>query len=282
MPAPQTSRQGRSPEHGAAIMVQQVPEQRPDQWSGPEQWPEKTPVHVASLQVAPVQVQQASYPLRSAQPSTPAHLFHRRWAQVAELHRHMRQLVASGRAARHPSSPGLHDEFDRAFPSPARLMAFWHESATQDQRTWDLGVTMAFGLWSTGRIDGAVDYAGPDTAAARGLIEALARHVSEQARWTQAVGIEYVLQQQTPDGLWSSIPHWNQDVTQVHRSVQAGYLHGQARWAVAVGDGMEPSFLCGIDAQGRPLSASAVADQVKFVQGYELTGRQPLIQRFRA
>jgi hypothetical protein len=227
-------------------------------------------------------LQQAPHLFGNAQPATPAHLFHRRWAQVAELHRHMRQLVALGEAALHARLPRLADEFDRAFPSPARLMAFWHESATQDQRTWDLGVTMAFGLWSTGRIDGAVDHAGADAAAARGLIEALARHVSAQARWADGVGIEYVLQQQAPDELWSSIPHWDQDITQVQRSVQAGYLHGQARWAVAVGDGMEPSFLCGIDAQGRPLSASAVADQVKLVQGYELTGRQPLIQRYRA
>jgi hypothetical protein len=194
----------------------------------------------------------------------------------------MRQLVASGWADRLPSSPGLHDEFDRAFPSPARLMAFWHESATQDSRAWDLGVTLAFGLWSTGRIDGAIDHAPSGVVAARGLIEALARHVSAQARWTDGAGIEYVLQQQTPDGLWSSIPHWDHDFTQVQRSVQAGHLHGQARWAVAVGDGMEPSFLCGIDAQGRPLSANTVADQVKLVQSYELTGRRPLIQRFRA
>jgi hypothetical protein len=215
------------------------------------------------------------YPFSSAQQATPAHLFHHRWAQVAELHRDMRLRVASTPLA-------LCHEFDRAFPSPARLMAFWQESGAQDYQTWGLSMTMACGLWSTGRIDGAVDHAGPQVVALRGLIEVFARHVSEQARWTDGAGVEYVLQQQAPDGLWSSIPHWAEDIQQVHRSVHAGYLHGQARWAVAIGDGMEPSFLCGIDAQGRPLSASAVAHQVKLVQGYELTGRQPLIHRFRA
>lgn len=211
-----------------------------------------------------------------------------RWSGAIELQANINRILLDGRERvatrlRANQMRALCAEFDRAFPSSARLMAFHQECVAVDDRPWPLVTRMAAALHQTGRLDGEnLFFSGAGHSLERDIVQVLARHVSGLPRWTDGAGIEYVLQQQAPDGLWSSIPHWAEDIQQVHRSVHAGYLHGQARWAVAIGDGMEPSFLCGIDAQGRPLSASAVAHQVKLVQGYELTGRQPLIHRFRA
>jgi hypothetical protein len=201
----------------------------------------------------------------------------RRWTPAVELQAQLdRFLLASG-----PRSRSLRDiahlsalryEFDRAFPSPARLLAFHQECVAVDDRPWPLVTRMAAALHQTGRLDGVAEFfSGASHSLDRDIAQALAQHVSGLPRWTHGAGVEYVLQQRTPEGLWTSIPFWAEQTRHAEQSVIAGYLQGQARWAAAIGNGMEPTFVFGLDAEGKPLRAQDVLRQeLSQVCTYEL------------
>lgn len=177
-----------------------------------------------------------------------------RWYQAIELQDHINRLLRSPEThSRTLESTkqmrALCAEFDRAFPSPARLMAFHQECAAVDDRPWPLVTRMAAALHQTGRLDGEnLFFSGAGHSLERDIVQAVARHVSGLPRWTQGAGVEYVLQQRVPsppgnEGLWTSIPHWAEQPRHAEQAVIAGYVQGQARWAVAIGNGMEPTLV---------------------------------------
>jgi hypothetical protein len=189
-----------------------------------------------------------------------------RWAEVIELERHLVQC------RREWGDPGVQQrlcgQFDRVFQSPARMLAFWEEVRSEGAQGTDWGsgvlVRMAHRLQTTSTLD-----QGASTEdllpGEKALLQALQRHVSEQRRWPDTGGIDFVLQQITPSSSrpWTSIPMWFADIGAVQRCVHAGHLLGQPRWAVAIGcAGEEPAFLCGLDGSGRPMDPSQVRQEV--------------------
>lgn len=219
-------------------------------------------------------VSQAS---RSTNADEDRHKLLRRWPLVVELQACMdRFLVASGPRSRSLSDSAhvrmLCHEFDQAFPSPARMMVFHQECCAADDRHWPVVLRMAAGLHETGRLDGAVEFlSGADRAGERDIVKTLAAHLGAQARWTSGAGMEYVLQQRTPEGLWTSVPFWAEQPRNWEQSVIAGHLQGQARWAVAIGNGMEPTFVFGLNAEGKPMRAQDVLNrELAQVSSYEM------------
>jgi hypothetical protein len=198
-----------------------------------------------------------------------------RWAEVRELQASID--LAEGRLSP-PADPmvaeRLKRDFDRVFPSPVRMLAFWDEvrdltwAQFAGESPWQTVSAMARDLAEHGRLDAA-------SAANDSLPSAASRLLRDHAQsvrgWPDQGGIDFVLQQGLDGGLWTSIPQWASDIQGVIRSVQAGYLTGHPRWAVAIGcDGSEPAFIFGIDDRGREMSASAVQGHVLAVKSYEL------------
>jgi hypothetical protein len=206
-----------------------------------------------------------------------------RWSGAIELQANINRILLDGRervAARLRAKQmrALCAEFDRAFPSPARLMAFHQECVVVDDRPWPLVTRMAAALHQTGRLDGEnLFFSGAGHSLERDIVQVLARHVSGLPRWTHGAGMEYVLQQRVPGppgtkGLpWTSIPHWGEWPRHAEQCVIAGYVQGQARWAVAIGNGMEPTFVFGWDAEGKSLRAQDVlSHELAQVRSYEM------------
>lgn len=196
-----------------------------------------------------------------------------RWSGAIELQASINRILLDGRehaAARSRAKQmcALCAEFDRAFPSPARLMAFHQECVAVDDRPWPLVTRMAAALHQTGRLDGEnLFFSDAGHSLEHDIVRVLARHMSDLPRWTHGAGIEYVLQQRVPGPpgtkgmLWTSIPHWGERPRHVEQCVIAGYAQGQARWAVAIGNGMEPTFVFGWDAEGKSMRSQDVLNQ---------------------